>query len=344
MGSADPVTNRLELEPLGGMDEVRAEWSALARASRNPFLTPEWCELWLAHIGADCRLHLFGGRRDGETLAAIVPLVVTRGRYIRKARFLGFGPAQELGPIADPADREAAAELLRQALAAIRREWDVFLGDHLPGGGWKTRVGGTLVARKGSPAVRGPWESWDGYLASRSSNFRQELRRKERRLGDRGLHYREVSELSELDRALDVLFELHRARWGEDASIWFAGQEAFQRAFSRTALEHGWLRLRLLELNGRPAAAYHGFRFGEAEWSYQFGRDPSEKSSSVGLVITAHALRRSLEEGAAEFKLGPGAQLHKLRFATEDAGLETVGLARGLRGRAAILAAKKRGR
>jgi CelD/BcsL family acetyltransferase involved in cellulose biosynthesis len=338
------VTNRLELERLGAVDQVRAEWSALARASRNPFLTPEWCELWLAHVGADCRLHLFAGRRDGETLAAIVPLVVTRGRYIRKARFLGFGPAQELGPLADPADREAATELLRQALAATRREWDVFLGDHLPGEGWTARLGGTLVARKASPTVRGPWESWDGYLASRSSNLRQELRRKERRLSDRGLHYREVSEPSDLDGALDVLFELHRERWGDEASIWFAGQEAFQRAFSRTALERGWLRLRLLELNGRPVAAYCGFRFGGVERSYQFGRDPSEKSSSVGLVLVAYALRRSLEEGATEFKLGPGAQLYKTRFATEDPGLETVGLARGLRGRAAILAAKKRGR
>jgi CelD/BcsL family acetyltransferase involved in cellulose biosynthesis len=338
------VTNRLELERLGSVDQVRAEWSALAWASRNPFLTPEWCELWLAHIGVDCRLHLFAGRRDGEALAAIVPLVVTRSRYFRKARFLGFGPAQELGPLADPADREAAVELLRQALTATRREWDVFLGDHLPGGDWAPGVGGTLLARKASPAVRGPWESWDGYLASRSSNFRQELRRKERRLSDRGLLYREVSEGSELDRALDVLFELHRARWGDDASIWFAGQEAFQRAFSRTALERGWLRLRLLELDGRPAAAYYGFRFGEVERSYQFGRDPSETRSSVGLVLVAHAVRRSLEEGATEFKLGPGAQLYKTRFATEDPGLETVGLARGLRGRAAIMAAKKRGR
>jgi CelD/BcsL family acetyltransferase involved in cellulose biosynthesis len=331
------------LEPLGGVDEVREEWAALAEASGNPFLTPEWCEAWLEHIGLDFRLLLFAARREDGSLAAIVPLVVTEGRYVRKARFLGFGPANELGPVARPAEREDAEAVLRQALESTRREWDVFLGEYLLGKGWTHRVGGTLVGRKENPVVRGSWASWDDYLASRSAGFRQELRRKERRLAERGLAYRMISEPSELESALDVLFDLHRARWGDHASRWFAGHESFQRAFSRTALERGWLRLCILELDGRPAAAYHGFRFGEAEWSYQFGRDPSEEASSVGLVIAAHAVRRSLEEGAVEFRLGPGGQPYKVRFATHDPGLETIGLAHGLLGRASLLAARRRG-
>lgn len=334
----------LALEPLGGVDEIRQEWAALAEAAENPFQTPEWCEAWLAHMGADAGLHLFAAYRPDGTLVAIVPLVVTRGRYARKARFLGFGPSNELGPIGRPADHEAAAAALRQALAATQRDWDLFLGDYLPGEGWAERVGGTLVAREAAPVVRGRWQGWDDYLASRSSGFRQELRRKERRLEERGLSFREVQDRSELDGALDVLFELHRARWGDRASRWFAGRESFQRTFSTVALERGWLRVSLLELEGRPVAAYQGFRFGEAEWSYQFGRDPAEESSSVGLIIAAQAVRRSIGEGATEFRLGPGNQPYKRRFATHDAGLQTVGRARGLRGRAALLAARRRAR
>jgi CelD/BcsL family acetyltransferase involved in cellulose biosynthesis len=333
----------LTLEPLGSIDEARAEWAALALAAKNPFATPEWCEAWLRHIGADLQVHLFAGRRPDGTVAAIVPLVVTRGRYVRKARFLGFGPSNELGPIVAPGDREAGAAMLRDALAATRRDWDVFVGEYLPGSGWAARVGATLVRREADPDVHGPWESWDAYLASRSSNFRQELRRKERRLGERGLAFRELTEASDLDGALDVLFELHRARWGEQASRWFAGREAFQREFAQVALDRGWLRVSLLELESRPVAAYHGFRVGDVEWSYQFGRDMAEESSSVGLVIAAHAIRRSIEDGAATFRLGPGDQPYKRRFATEDEGLETIGRARGLRGRAALLAAKRRG-
>ena len=335
--------NGLVLERLGGVDDALEEWAALAEAANNPFATPEWCEAWLAHIGVDLRLHLFAGRREDGTVEVIVPLVVGRGRYVRKARFLGFGPSNELGPIATPESREAAASLLRKALEATSREWDVFIGEHLPGAGWDHSVGATLVGRKADPVVLGPWASWDDYLASRSSNFRQELRRKERRLRERGLTVHDVREASELDGALDVLFELHRARWGDQASRWFAGREAFQREFDRVAFERGWLRVTVLELEGRPVVAYQGLRFGDSEWSYQFGRDTSEDSSSVGLIATAHAVRRSMEEGATAFRLGPGGQAYKLRFATGDDGLETIGRARGLRGRAALLAAKRRG-
>lgn len=330
----------LRLEPLAGIDEARAEWAALAAAAENPFASPEWCELWLRHIGADVAVHLFAARRQDGALAAIAPLVVTRGRHVRKSRFLGFGPSNELGPVAT--DKDSAVWALREALAATRGEWDVFIGEHLPGDGWAGRLGATVVERKPDPIVRGPWESWDEYLASRSSNFRQELRRKERRLGERGLTFHEVRDASELDGALDVVFELHRARWGDEASRWFAGREPFQREFARVALERGWLRVSLLELEGRPVAAYQGFRFGGTEWSYQFGRDPGVDAGSVGLIITAHALRRSIEEGATAFRLGPGGQQYKLRFATGDEGLETIGRARGLRGRAALLAARRR--
>lgn len=330
----------LRLEPLDAVDEARAEWAALAVAAERPFASPEWCELWLRHIGADVAVHLFAARRRDGTLAAVAPLVVTRGRHVRKARFLGFGPSNELGPLAP--DPDSGAWALREALTATRAAWDVFLGEHLPGNGWAGRIGATLVERKPDPFVRGSWESWDDYLASRSSNFRQELRRKERRLDERGLAFREVREASELGAALDVLFELHRARWGDEASRWFAGREAFQREFAKVALERGWLRVSLMELEGRAVAAYHGFRYGSTEWSYQFGRDPAVDAGSVGLIITAHAVRRSIGEGATTFRLGPGGQQYKLRFATGDDGLETIGRARGLRGRAALLAARRR--
>jgi CelD/BcsL family acetyltransferase involved in cellulose biosynthesis len=333
--AADPLT----LEPLGSIDEARTEWTSLASGSGNPFATVEWCEAWLEHASGGARTRLFAALRR-EELVAIVPLVIVHGRYVRKARFLGYGAANELGPVGGV---EEGAEALRLALDATRGEWDVFHGESLPGTGWPERLGATLVWQEGSPVVTGPWSSWDEYLATRSHNFRGELRRKERRLLEQGLVARDVSEQEELERALDSLFELHRLRWGDEASPFFAGLEALHRAFSRVAFDRGWLRLRLLELDGRIVSVTHGFRLGEAEWSYQFGRDPSFDHGSLGLVASAQAIRGAFAEGAREFKLGPGRQDYKLRFATADPGLETVGIARGLRGRASLIAAKRRG-
>jgi CelD/BcsL family acetyltransferase involved in cellulose biosynthesis len=332
----------VELERFEDAVTADAEWADLARASGNPFATPEWCGLWLEHAAAGARPRFFRARRPDGGAFAVLPLVVTHGRYVRKLRLAGFGAANELGPVAAPGDREQAAEALRRGLDLTRGEWDLFVGESLPGEGWPARTGAALVGRLGSPVAVGPWNDWDDYLATRSANLRQELRRKERRLLERGARFGTVGEAAELEPALDTLFALHRARWGDGASPWFAGIEGFHRAFARVAFDRGWLRLRSLELDGRTAVAYLGFRFGDAEWFYQLGRDP-DAESSLGLVLVAHALRSAIEEGAHEFRLGPGAQAYKLRFATGDRGLETVGLARSLRGRLALRAALRRG-
>src|SRR3954452_1176003 len=108
----------MDVRPLDGIDEAREEWAALALAASNPFLTPEWAETWLSLGGERCDARLFAALRDDGSIAAIVPLVLARGRYVRKARLLGFGPATEPGPVAAPADAELAYEALRAALDA----------------------------------------------------------------------------------------------------------------------------------------------------------------------------------------------------------------------------------
>lgn len=327
----------LALEPV----EPGAEWSELAEASGNPFATVEWTEAWLEHAAAGCTPRLLAARaRDGR-LVAIVPLVVVRGRYVRKCRFLGYGAANELGPICGPADRRLGIEALRLALGETRAEWDVFLGESLPGSGWDARLDAVEVKRESSPVARGPWKRWEDYLAARSRSLRKELRQKEGRL--EGLAYRAVTEREELEPGLDTLFALHQARWGDDASPFFSGLEAFHRAFAAVAFARGWLRLRFVELDARPVAVNYSLRFGSGEWSYQHGRDPALDGASVGLLVFAHAVREAFAEGAHVFRLGPGPQAYKRRFSTDDPGVETVAVARGLRGRASLLAVRRRG-
>ena len=332
----------VELERLGGVDEARADWEQLATASGNPFATLEWTETWLEHAAGPYVPHLFLARDPGGRTAAIVPLVIARGRYVRKARFLGFRAANQVGPICAPEDAELGDEALRRVLAATRRDWDVFLAENLPGTGWDARLGAKAIRTKGAPLVRGPWKSWDDYLASRTRNLRSELRRKERRLQEQGLTHTTVRTAEELEPALDALFDLHRGRWGSEASPFFSGLETFHRAFARAASARGWVRLLVLELDGRPVAANYSLRFGDAEWSYQLGRDLRLEHASVGLIGCAIAVRGAFAEGATEFRLGPGEQPYKLRLANDNSSLDTVGIAHGLRGRASLMAARRR--
>jgi CelD/BcsL family acetyltransferase involved in cellulose biosynthesis len=100
------------------------------------------------------------------------------------------------------------------------------------------------------------------------------------------------------------------------------------------------LRLWILELDGRPAAAWHGFRVGSVTDYYQAGRDPTYERLSVGFVLLAHTIRAAIEEGVAEYRLGRGAEPFKYRLTDADPGLQSVALVRGIRGRAAWATAR----
>jgi CelD/BcsL family acetyltransferase involved in cellulose biosynthesis len=303
---------------------LQAEWRPLAERSRNIFATWEWAETWWRHFGRD------GELRTTRAGSAILPLYVERKGPLRLLRFIGQGHADEVGPVCAPEDRAVAAAALRDVLD--EGGFHLFLGDGLAPG-WGQLVEARIVERTSSPVVSLEVGGWDEFLAARSSNFRQQVRAAERRLEERGLAFRQTDS-ERLRRDLDDLFRLHRARW--PGSPWFADAEAFHRDFAAVALERGWLRLWMLELEGRTAAAWLGYRFAGIESYYQAGRDPALQKERIGFVLLAHTLREALADGMDEYRLLRGDESFKYRFATSDPGLEMLARPNGVLGRAAL--------
>jgi CelD/BcsL family acetyltransferase involved in cellulose biosynthesis len=337
------ASGRLTAERGGDLGSLRAEWAALAERSGNLFATWEWADVWWRHYGDGKRqLLLTCGAPDGR-LTAIVPLVLDRERPVRVARFIGHGAADELGPICAPEEAPAAMAAIAAARLSAADRWHVLLAERLPGAHpWPSLLRGAELQRDSSPDVDIAGLDWDAYLATRSSNFRSQVRRKERKLQrERDLTYRLSDDPARLDADMETLFRLHRARWGEEASGAFdERREAFHGEFARVALERGWLRLWMAESEGRTVAAWYGFRFGGAEWYYQFGRDPEWDRYSVGLVLLAHTLREAANDGLDRYRLLRGGEGYKDRFATGDPGIVTVAVPRGVPGRVAVAGAR----
>ena len=88
------------------------------------------------------------------------------------------------------------------------------------------------------------------------------------------------------------------------------------------------------------AAASYGFRFAGVESVYQAGRDLGFQRESLGSLLLTHTIRSALDEGVTEFRLLRGQSPYKYRFATEDDGVESVALAAGRSGTAAIALAR----
>jgi CelD/BcsL family acetyltransferase involved in cellulose biosynthesis len=333
------LIDRLRLEQVDELASVRREWSALAAEAGNPFLTWEWASTWWRHW-SDGRRSLVTACHRGADVVAILPLYESAHRPLRVLRLVGHGPGDHLGMVCAPADRASAAAALRQRLSDEAPAWDLCLAERLPADeGWSSALRAPVLRREASPALRLGNAGWAGFLAARSPHLRKRIRYAERRLArDRALRFRLADDPERLQADLSVLFALHAARWGQLGSGALAPpREAFHREFAALALERGWLRLWLLELDGRPAAAWYGLRFGGAEWHYQSGRDPTLERLSVGFVLLAHTIRAAAEDGIETYRFLRGDEPYKHRLADEGGTtLETVALARGAAGRAAV--------
>ncbi len=334
-----PDPDALTLEAVSTLDSVRADWARLAEQTGNVFLTWEWADAWQRQLSSDSELAVGLGRDASGRVRVVLPLYLSRRAPVRVLRFVGAGPADELGPVCRAQDRAVAAHLLRRHVGLNLGDGGVFLGERLSAtSGIGAELGAVEVATAATPVLGIQDDSFERYLTTRSRNFRSQARRAERRLvREHRLAYRMTESPDELERDLDVLMDLHESRWQNGQSQAFAPpQAAFHRDFARRALERGWLRLWTLELDGRPAAVWYGLRFGGADHYYQAGRDPAFSALKVGFVLLCHTIRCAFEDGMREYRFGLGGEAYKDRFTGEDPGLQTVALSRGLRGHLAL--------
>jgi CelD/BcsL family acetyltransferase involved in cellulose biosynthesis len=340
------ISEPLEIAAMPDLPAENEEWRRLAVSAGNPFATWEWASAWWRHLGRGREQRMLGCRRPDGSLAGVLPLYFSTSRPLRTLRYAGHGPADQLGPVCSADDRPAVARALRTALSQSR-DWDLCVAERMSEeDGWPGLLPGARLRREESPVLRLPAGEWDGFLAARSANFRQQVRKRERKLArEHALRFRLARDADHLDRDMDTLFDLHEARWAQAGTTAFPEHlRPFHRDLARMALAGRWLRLWFAELNGAPAAAWYGFRLGGVEWFYQQGRDPAWEHGRVGFVLMMHTIREALEAGLTEYRFLLGAEAYKYRVAEDEHHMTTVALARGAAGRAALAAARLRGR
>jgi CelD/BcsL family acetyltransferase involved in cellulose biosynthesis len=331
-----------EIEPLDALDDMdpalEREWRGLAEASGNAFVTPDWFDAWQRHYGAGAEAAVVSVR-DASGLAALLPLAREGGTL----RFAGAN----LGDRFEPVLRPGCAETL--AGVALPGGWSTLVLDNVEAGaGWTRALGAAQPRRMAAVRVREATlpraslpASYDDFLGARSRNFRSQVRRKTRALeNEHGASFRRTERPEELQADLDSFFRLHHARWDERGGSSSRGEtvRAFHADFAAAALERGWLRLWLCEIEGRPVAAWYGWRLGPVYSYYQAGFDPAWADASVGLVLLAHTFKAAIEEGASEYDLLLGDEAYKSRFADSEQRVETLVLTPALHPRRVAMA------
>jgi CelD/BcsL family acetyltransferase involved in cellulose biosynthesis len=311
------------------VEPVLGAWDALAARCGKPFSAPQWLMAWWANArppGAELRIVVVG---NADQLIGVMPMFLDTSRAgLRALRPLGAGACQRVEPLALPGTERYVAARLARVLASATTppdviqfegidrttRWPALLAQQWPG------MRAIRLVRQDVPAptVHLDGDSFDGWLAGKSRNFRHDLGKKRRRFERRGGRIRMVTGET-LEADLRGFSRLHRARWD-----WRGGSAAMTSRMDAMLLAAGRalgpgerFRLLSLDLDGEVVSSHLSLSVGGEYGYWLAGFDDRYGELSTSLLGAVAVVQDAFECGAQRVDLGSGALPYKLRFATD---------------------------
>ena len=173
--------------------------------------------------------------------------------------------------------------------------------------------------------LQGDWES---YLADRTSKWRNNLRRCERRVGELGrveyLRYRPGGgEENDADPRLDlydsceqIALRSWQGRSENGTTLSHASVRLYLRDAHQAAVEAGAADLNLLLIDGQPRAFAYNYHFQGHVSGLRNGYDPILGNVGAGNLLYARMIQDSFQRGDRVFDLGVGSVEIKRYFRT----------------------------
>ena len=278
------------IDSLDGLEKLKLEWLRLWQScpTATPFQSPQWLIPWTRHIfggGRICCLAI----RQSSTLVGLAPLF-TWGTDRRILSFLGAGISDYGDVLLVPGHEAECMSTLRRLLSdQIEGGCDLDLRD--------IREGSMLL--DGWPREECaicPVLDLSSYPASMDPKHRTDVRRARNRFAKMPSVSYERAEAANLTERMHEFFLLHEARWtplGETL-------RSFHLEVAHAFLETGDLRLSVLRVGDKPAAAIYAFRCGKSLYCYLSGFDPDMAKLSPGAALLGWVVEEAIEEGARE--------------------------------------------
>jgi CelD/BcsL family acetyltransferase involved in cellulose biosynthesis len=312
--------------------DSRLEELLARRPERLVFLHPVWLRTWLAEFGGAVEpLVLTCGE---GSLVGVAPLM----RADDRLTFIGDSSICDfMDVLVDPEHADAAyADLWRQLCA---EDWtELELWGLMASSETRERVK-AYAAQQGyaveeveeavAPRLSLPG-TWEDYLSSLNKKDRHELRRKIRRLFDSGaaVDFDVLSSQADVVAAMDDFLDLHTRSRQDKTDFMTPGMAMFFRRMASALSAEGLIRLFMLRINGKPAAAVLCFDAGSYLYLYNSGYDPEFSALSVGLVSKALCLRWAIENGMSGIDFLRGDEPYKYDLGAQDQQIYRLRLTR----------------
>lgn len=320
----------MDVRVFDSLDAASAIYDDLfARAgARSFYLSRPWFRnLAATALAPGETLRLYGVEKEGRAEALLVARIGGAGGGAAESRTLsGFTTAYTIlfAPLVrDPARPGPALAALAAALAAERPAWTCVhldcldrdapafaaLADALRGAGF-------LVHRyfHFGNAYQSVEAGYEAYLKSLPGLTRSNIKRGAKRLAkDHDSVLEIVTGADGLDRGLAAYEAIYAASWKEPEPF-----PDFTAGLARACAEAGSLRLGLLHVDGRPAAAQLWIVAAGQATIYKLAYDEAFKRFSVGTILTDHVLRHVIDlDGVREVDFGRGDDPYKSTWLAE---------------------------
>lgn len=327
-GDVDDALRVAVIEQPQELERLRPAWDELAVAAGRPACLSAWqlaCWRQQARPGDALRAVTV---HDGGRLVALAPYAAQRaagGRSVR--RLLAADVTHRVEPLLAPDAPSAAARLLARALVTGEPRPDALLLDAADGGGewlatlraaWPGRRPPWVLTdrRQAAPCASLEYDDYNAWLATKSSNFRQQARRFRRRLLAAGGTIRMTRSVDELERDVEAFVRLHHARWdARGGSTLSRDVGSLLCDAGRELLEAERFRLWIVELDGQPVSAQVFLAAGPEVLYWNGGFDVGAARLRPALVGMLAAIEDCIGRGERLLDLGGGAHEYKLRIA-----------------------------
>ena len=291
-----------------------------------PFVVPPWLEVWWQAFGSSADLYLRAVRR-GDAVLGIAPLQIRDGT----ASFVGSEDVCDfLDFVLTPGGEHDFFEALLDDLKhrGITR---LNLGPFRPDSETLSHLVGTAKQRACEISCATEDVSleldlpptWEEYLGMLSGKQRHEVRRKLRRLGEKGdVNYRTVEGGEAVEEVIDLFLMFFRESREDKRNFLTPKKESFFRSLTRAMAQDLILKIGILELDAKPVAAVMGFHYNDTVYLYNSGYDPQYRTLSTGLISKILCTKDSITEGKRKFDFLKGAEEYKYRLGGEEVYLK----------------------
>ncbi len=330
----------VEINDIDELEHYWLIWNALLAETPGAsfFHSLDWLTTYWRHFGHRQKLRVLVVYSRGIPVG-IVPLTVIRERTrVGRIRTLTY-PLHDWGSFYGPIGPNPTATLTAamQYLREIHRDWDLL---DLR---WIDRerhdVGRTRNAMRhaGWQGCESIWketavidmtQSWEDYFASRTSKFRNNVRRAGKRVCEAGkVSFERHRPLSAADGDGDPRWDLYeqcievaRQSWqGSSTNGTTLSHDSVSKFFHEAhalAAKAGAVDLCLLRLNGQPVAFAYNYHCDGRVFGLRAGYDARSAPPGMGTVLFQHVFQDSFERGDHLFDMASGSEKAKRSWMT----------------------------